>query len=1138
MPFPIPLDSTAIAQTRANYAAEQYMVFGSNTVIFAARVNDSVREDITYAQIIFDTVTVGAYTDIEEGMSIYICASADPKTFRFKGRMRLDGVAGVVATSTILYFDETSQVVGNNDYIFVVRDFALHSKFAKATATTYLKDFNQAYHAPKPVLYNFQSAYVGVADAITGVYRQAFALSAFAAASGASMSTYLATLPSGVSLHSGSLSTLTFTLDFTPRQAEYWIKVAATDTNGQPQTIHFPVFAIPSDFSTTIHNGVEGGSIEGSLDNGFSLTFNAFADVADILDETLCVVFEVERHDGVVGSIVTPVKFVGRLQQDSGTNSADDSANRILNIPFQVEGLAAQLTRTPMEHIKAIIKSSPSVWDEIKNLTPWRAIVHYLQTHTTFLEINSLIFDDTTDTYIYPSFPTQGSSVIDAIKDVLVSLNAGMEWAQSGEARVVVDVRYTDVVADVIANFDSDDFIEIGGLEHKHIPEVALINAAGGSYSTANGQETIVAAKWPGITAGRGFRLETFNRQVLAANLSKADASVVLRFRTGYHAAVLDTLDRLTISHPDNYNWIIPTRAAWYTWTLSVDDQDGLRHDFDTNTKWICESVSIQHDNTNGTKPTVQAVYVRKTQATPGQEYIPDSTGEVPPVNPSIPPTDTYPSWPDDPLPPDLPPADAPPYTGPTSPTAPAPSDGSVMIAVTLDTDSHLWVTRQGTLSSPPWVGLDPPLATGETITDACLSGLGLDAYMLANNGTTSHVYYTDNVLKTVQAWQVSADLTGIYSKIRTTDTAGKIYIEKFVAGGGSTTILTLAATEHDLDTGIALTSGDTIEITATGTWCYSGLAGCTDANGEGSFNPASQMPAENLGSLVGKIDTGGSWFLIGTSYSGTAGATGSLHLGDNDSANGDNTGSLTVVININGGATSTISTALSVDFGATFATPVSVGTSFDGGMDTEKIGDPILVGTDGQVRIATTSGGSYSDYGSAVPTPAQPTAIFIPRLEFGSTTIQNIETITPEFLVASNVPDSMGEALWKVDTGGTNFIAVTPVDSGNTGTIGGSDCLNVAWRSGLLILGIFDFDGTRKLARSIDGGTSWIISSAVDAAAKCLVTIVNDKLSKKCFFANGASGVGFIADYQTALTVVNKPLPTADSCIIVDAYL
>jgi hypothetical protein len=137
--------------------------------------------------------------------------------------------------------------------------------------------------------------------------------------------------------------------------------------------------------------------------------------------------------------------------------------------------------------------------------------------------------------------------------------------------------------------------------------------------------------------------------------------------------------------------------------------------------------------------------------------------------------------------------------------------------------------------------------------------------------------------------------------------------------GGGSSSTPTAAATISPTvsvdvkkawtDTGFAVTSGESIGITATGTMtsgeCSSNVCNYTPAGAPGSTSctgippGAFTAPALPCWSLIGKIGTNGSPFEVGDSLQTTASAAGELYLGVNDNYYPDNTGSWTATISL-----------------------------------------------------------------------------------------------------------------------------------------------------------------------------------------------------------------------------------------------
>lgn len=1206
MPFPSALDSGQYTQVRGNhYAADELMLLCSNTVVFAARINGAPTGD-TYAQVTFDTVTTGAYTDVFEGMTVYISRDNTLRNAYFRGRVRLDG-SGNVSTSTVLYINETSEAIADNDYLFVVRDFALHPKLVRVvrqseTSLLYYKDYNQAYADPAPCIYGLQSAYAGVVSGSPAGFTVSFAAQAVAVESGDSISGYAWTLPSGTTVTAGATNTANVTVRFDAAASEYWVRLVVTSANGRTTTRWIPVWAIPANLSTTIAVGFEGSAIEGSLDNGFTASVTAFEDVDDLLDQTLCVILSREYYDGDEGSIVTPVKFVGRIRRDTSSSSADEQASRVLSAQFEIEGMAAQLTRVLIDEIKMVIDATPTVWDEIANLTPWRAICHLLREHTTFMTVCSLSFSDTSNTYLYPSFPTGGGSVMDTLRDILESFNGWVEWAASGEARVVRDLRYATAserdAAPVVADFDAQDFIDIT-VEHQHVDEVGLITAYGGTYSTSTEQVIPVAAKWPGVTQAEGFARDQWNRQVMAANLSKAGAQAELRRRIGYRGALLNTRDSLTVVFPDQYNWIIPSVSQWYTFSLSLqtlaESGDNLRWEFDTNTRWLCETVSVQHDHSSGSK-TVQATFTRETESTDGRDYEPPVSGDYMPSLPGLPGFNVYPAFPDLPiiLPDSLSNLYAPPFLGPTSTVAQVvaagASDGSVLLALTDDGDgdTRLFITRTGLLARPTWVEITPPLADGETIRYACFTRFDTGVYCLAATPEESRVYYCENGLAAPPTWTANAAVEGIYTQLRTTDTPGEIYIlgatlaeeeegewevtldftlssygfsvgthpqvgavataGRWVAGQG----WQLAAALYRAALFITSPTFSPITLFRPDIIIYYDNSDAVTLGGSNFSDAKIQVTRSNSTTdLSGAftpspLATGTGLTAVGTGLTNAADVVafsiavrqfpGSV---ENGWAPTYITGILIRGTGPNPFATSGFGSRFSDDFGATFEAVQDAGDppGEGSGIATEKIGTSVLVGTEGQVVIATSKGGAYSAYGSAMPTTGQPTALFVPYRTFGSNTVDNINDTTPEYLVASAVLSDDDESLWRVTASGATFTDITPLDSGTPGVAVGPESLAMHRRNGFIILAIMSFDGTRRLARSLNTGTTWLLSAALEDEANCIRTLTNDKNNRQVWFANGIEGVGYIKNCQTSLAVVNKSVPSSAPVVLIDVY-
>lgn len=96
----------------------------------------------------------------------------------------------------------------------------------------------------------------------------------------------------------------------------------------------------------------------------------------------------------------------------------------------------------------------------------------------------------------------------------------------------------------------------------------------------------------------------------------------------------------------------------------------------------------------------------------------------------------------------------------------------------------------------------------------------------------------------------------------------------------------------NPVNTGISVTAGQSLNITASGQIC---LVGSYCVNAAGDTNGSSN--GFRNGALLGRIGAAGAWFLVGTNYQQAAPASGLLYLAVNDSYYPDNSGEFAVII-------------------------------------------------------------------------------------------------------------------------------------------------------------------------------------------------------------------------------------------------
>jgi len=1097
------------------YDASDYVIFCPNTPVFEARINGAPT-GASYAQVTFDSVTLGSYTDIQMGQTILISPTADMRQATFTGIIRK------APTSTIIYINETSVSLPDNAYITVIKDFRLIDKLARQVGNTQYKFYDIPYQTTPPLIYNLQSAYAAVADAVTNVYTVDFAPLGLPITSGATISSWLWTIPSGVTITSGSTTTQNITVEIDAGTAD-WITLRARDSNTHDGFFHFFVASVPFDLSSVITPAVNGISFSCN-ENGWSGSIVAFDGVEDILDNTLCIVLSAETYNNTESNINGAVKFVGRLRKENNQTAADETYGVVQQAAYELEGALAQFGR--VEHLPFTLRNtaSPTVWDELTNQTVWRAIAYTLFWHTNYLDLFALSFDSVDNTYLYPLLPTQGGQIQAVIADLAVSLDATLESAATGETRIYRNALYQTTAQRnalvTVANYDEHDWMQFA-LDVLEVDTAGKVQASGGYFNAASGTVTALLSLAPGIAQGTGAEVTNLTRQILAATSNKATAQAELNTRSGNHYAIVQREQPiLTVTHPDGYTFITPSLSQWYTFDISASDDTGGRA-YTSADRWQCISYSVTHDSALGTND-IQAVYRLESVGTPGQTVNYPPPGAISPALPTIPPISAFPSLP--PLPtitmPPIPTiGDTPPYT-----TLPITPNGNL---IGLLSDIDVWNTPNALMTpTPTYNDLTP--STAFSLTDFQWIGMGYKgAYCIGNNGVDSTFFYSEDATIATPTW-TSTDVTGVYTVIRPTSTPGSVYIGGFDLAGKEVYL-----TSNFTGTFISRVGGVLTCSAQTG----GGGAGYTIylqwANSGGSDVPLYDN-VNDCGHLFFNVlsgTTAGAFNVYTDCGSTSGGIWGLTPIQDRCTSSITFTDANPFTIEVWGTGCSggTTVTRFSTDFGATFDSPVTVGDSINGTvMDTVKVGDTVLAVMDGQVMKAT-SGGAYSAYGDPLPTGFFPQAIFIPFYKFGSTTVANNST-NPEYLIAANAVDGASASLYKVTSSGTVFTDITPLRSGNPGLAVSEGCITMPFKSGKRLAAVLSFSGTRRLATTIDSGVTWVTTNTVGTGAQRLSMRRSDTTLKQIAIANGSTGLLVSQDF--GVNLLSKGTPSDDAIV------
>lgn len=1131
--------SSTVAPT---YAGSVYLSACPNTNVYTARVNQ-VSFTASFAQVTYDGGS-GTLADVVDGMTVLISHTNDRTKAFFTGRVRK------APTSTILYVNETSAAVADNDYIFVTDDFAIRDKLGRMVSGVLKHDYEISFRQLLPFVYNIKSAYADWINTVSNVYTIAFAPLAVAATSGATISSWAWDVADGT-ITVGSSSTQNITATFP--QGFRWVYLTVTDSGSRAIVRKIPVWAHGSSYAPEL---IVSGNLQVSANvaGGVDATVSSFTGVDTILDNTLLVAWSAEEiYQDATGSLVgNNIAFVGRIRKHTDTTRTDEQSSIDSERQYTVEGALTQLARIEQLPYEMLNDSTPTLFGQIANLTLWRGITYLLSECSTFLELHSLYFDDTTNDYLAPTRNPVGN-ILNAINDLAGSINSALQMNYSGQCEIFLDLRMATTAqrsaAVTVAAWTQSDILDVQ-LDHAHVRTVGRLKASGGSYNSTSNLYATYESLAPGVAQDYPEGTSSLDKQVLRANQAGAVAQLELNTRAGHAFERAQEVDTLTVLFPDGYHsLLIPALNQWHTFTI---DDDAINILLDSTIRWLLTEVNTTHNSAEGTKE-VRAIFSRETAGAPGQTVTYPVVAEVPLLEPTFLPFEPYPVFPIDMS--DLIGTEPVVIVTPNENTIP--DNGNAIIVATA---SQCLVVVNALLTTTPGTRDVTPDDMFGQIYDG-IFGFGKDFYLLVSDGEYSYVYYTEDIFAGDVIWTASEQLEGEFVKLAKTQTQGELYVLKkqggdawcedfdftideqgwdFTEAGFGTYTAGVGFTGQGYGTGggvsrlnIVFANAFLTSITITHT-----------ASGYGGFQKMVVLQTDSDPTQDHTLDGP----INGTNIVSTYNEPGfSPFECDSVTLYWDGASSFAMTItsaqicgvgfNPFTGTGGDVSTRFSDDFAATFAAEEAVAAFGDQfiGMDTSKIGSQILIATDGQTQKAS-AGGVYASYGSALPAAVIDNALFIPRYVFGSSSSGNTGA-NPEYLLHSAILNS-GQSMWKVTASGVTFSAITPIRSAAEGLAVSHRCIAMWWRTGSKIVAIAEFGGSvRRLCCSDDSGATWTFSGALSSGAVALTTRKSDIACKQVFLTNGNDlGICFDAFAATPL-VSNRNLGLSDNLVFCEVY-
>ena len=603
-------------------------------VMMDALVNEPAEVDYPIAEVDFDTISAGAYTNVFEGQTVMFGLSTHADDRRGRQRIRAD------ADATTIYISRSSQgsrdgevVIANDYYIRCLWDYRVWFTAGRIDEDgTIYKDHNIAFAENTRPVSNCGVGTAATIDSGSGVLRVQHpdtAQTSFATMPGASISSYSWGLPSGANLVAGyNLTDAAIQVDYDP--GFYWISLEVTDSNGQTHKSRCPVLAHDPDNSLLIENFEILEHTITTDGQRLRIKINDEIDETDYPDGSLVMLWDDANEGGVTSR--THMIFIGWHHVDPATIESTRTGytrETILEC-VDVAGRLAMLPGFPQSIIHA---DSPSKWYEMDSPNMDRFIHYLLDRHTTALQLADFTWSGETTTYPFSILGADGENYWDQCKSKYAAMGTGWVFGcdRFGRLQVKVDPLYQDsgdrtaTVQDTIA---ADDY-EFINYTHQRPPRVHW--ARGGGIVGSNSSITAVFSIAPGGTPGQGeIANDDYERLVTnQAQINKVTGHRYARLNAPetFFTIRLARDDTVGIE-PADMTWVRLTLAAPYATqrNLELSTENGLVHE-----------VRINYQTDPALAKTVELLWERATTGFPGLTEILPDLPPPPPIEPPPP---------------------------------------------------------------------------------------------------------------------------------------------------------------------------------------------------------------------------------------------------------------------------------------------------------------------------------------------------------------------------------------------------------------------------------------------------------------------------------------------------------------------
>jgi len=553
-----------------NQSTDLFLSVYQPTTVFTARINDaSIIKGAT--SITYDGIGItDSWADIKSGMTLYIGTSAGAYDV---GRIRIKS-----ATSTILTVARDDAIkYEDNLYLTVVNKYDLWGVFPLAVlgannSVTFYKDDTIAYSNQNEVfepVVLMGGDYAGFGTP-TGGYSVYFTATGSYIIDGSTMSTYAWSFPSGCVPQTYNGITPGYVAF--PSGGHYAVECLATATSGKTRTSyrHISLYDRLGQSANIPILDWELDDISGDFDNGWSAKIKVGNDANKFVDDALVIIFADDYYNNNLGSYGG---FIGRehIVFVGYVNKADTYYDfQTSKTTFYLKGISGLLDNREMFSVSLEHSASPANWTQLKNMSINKILYHYLNWHTTLLNIA----DYTKIQTAHGDYPEQfeditKGQVLDNINNLLnARLFSKFVSDKQGRCFAEVNLNYLPTGSRPSANmsFQAGDWVD--KIEFSEIIDTPIASTllGGVSFDTVTVSGTALLARAPGNDPTYKGKYETISGLSLN-NQSQLNELAMLHF-----ANVNNRYKKIEMTLANNMRHIDIIPQEYFNITLNSTD--------------------------------------------------------------------------------------------------------------------------------------------------------------------------------------------------------------------------------------------------------------------------------------------------------------------------------------------------------------------------------------------------------------------------------------------------------------------------------------------------------------------------------------------------------------------------------------